>query len=567
MKKAKSILALILALVMVMSLAACGGGSSEATEKAETSNAEVAATEAATEAAVEEPQYDETAIVTMGVNGSWDSLCPLASTTQISDLAVSTIFDPLVKPDGKGGYAAHLAESYEFVDDNTAIIFHLRENVKWHDGEPFDADDVIFTTHLVADGSYTTSRRLFLQNVAGCTASGVEESEDSTAVEKIDQYTVKYTLKSPMSEAGAFPNIYCFFIFPEHLLKDADPASILENDFWVNPVGTGAFTYESQIPGESLTVASNPDYYLGAPQYAKLVLKVLPQANILTAMMSGEVDIINGTNCSISDADMAMATSLPGYKVSAMEGTSSQFLIVNGDTFPTAKIRKAIAMLIDRETMIQAACGGNASVMHTMFANKNIYFDQDIADEYGFEFDPETAIQMLEEEGFDFDRTYTVCINDLAVRQSMMTVMQETWAKYGLKLEIKTLDTQTCISTIREGGCDFWINGGNQADFTNLQLWLLDWCTINEDGSLAPFNLARIRDPKMMNLLNELSAAVDEAEIKRLTGELQKYVLTEFNYIWTISPFINTAFSERMDGIDPDTILGYANWHEWKVLK
>lgn len=563
MKKAKSILALLLALVMVMSMAACGNGGSEPTDKVDVPKSDAPVSDATPA----ESEYDENAVVTWALSGSWDSLCPLASTTLVADGAVSTIFDPLLKPDGVGDYAGFLAESYEFVDSNSAIIFHLRDNVKWHDGEPFDADDVIFTTNLIADGSYTTSRRLFLQNVAGCNASGVEESEGSAAVEKIDQYTVKFTLKNPMSKQGAFANIYNFYMLPEHLLKDADPATILENDFWVNPVGTGAFKYESQIPGDSLTVTSNPDYYLGAPQYAKLVVKVLPQANILTSMMSGEVDVVDGYFCAISDADMAMASSVSGYETFAVEGTSHHYLVVNGDTFPTAKIRRALAMLLDKDTMIQAATGGNGSKMHGMYANKSIYFDQDIADEYGYEYDPETAIQMLKEEGFDFDRTYTVCINDLAIRQSLMTVMQETWAKYGLKLEIKTLDTQTCIATIRDGGCDFWVNGGTQADFTNMQLWLLDWCSINDDGSLAPFNLARIRDPKMMELVQELAAAIDEAEIKRLTGELQKYILTECNYIWTITPFINAAYSERLDGFDSVSGLSYPHWHEWKVLK
>lgn len=560
MKKFNRLFALLL--VVTMLFCGCGSAGQEKAEAAPSVDSGSVSTDAAPSSA-----YDENAVVTMGLTGSWDSLCPLASTTLISDKAVSTIFDPLVKPDGKGGYAGYLAESYEFVEGNTAIIFHLRENVKWHDGEPFDADDVIFTTNLVADGSYTTSRRLFLQNVAGCTPSGTEESKGSAAVEKIDQYTVKYTLKSPMSEAGAFTNIYCFFMFPEHLLADADPATILENDFWMNPIGTGAFRYESQIVGESLTVVSNPDFYLGAPQYAKLVMKVLTQANILTAMMSGEVDIVDGVHCSISDTDLAMASSIPGYNVSALEGTSAPYLIVNGDTFPTAKVRRALAMLLDKETMIQAACGGNASVLDTMYAPKNIYCNRDVIDQFGYKFDPETAVQMLKEENFDFDRTYTVCINELAVRQAMMTVMQETWAKYGLKLEVKTLDTQTCISTIREGGCDFWVNGGNSADFTNQNLWLLDWCTINEDGTLAPFNLARIHDPKMMNLLTELAAAVKDEEIERLTAELQEYMLTECNYINLISPFINTAFSKRIEGIDMDTILGHTNWHEWKVLK
>ena len=370
-----------------------------------------------------------------------------------------------------------------------------------------------------------------------------------------------------MSVQATFAQIYCFPILPEHLLKDVDPAAILEDDFWVSPIGTGAFTYESQIAGDSLTVASNPDYYLGAPEYAKLVIKVMPQANILTAMMSNEVDVINGTYASISDADMAMAASLPGYKVSSLEGTSTQFLVVNGDTFPSAKVRKALAMLLDKDTMIQAACGGNASNLYSPYARKNIFYDQSVIDEYGYSFDPEAAIQMLKEENFDFDRTSVVCINDLAVRQAMMTVMQATWAQYGLKLEIKTLDTQTCIATIREGGCDFWINGGVQADYSNLNVNMIDWCTVNEDGSLAPFNLARVRDTTMMNMYKDLSSATEESEIRRIISELQQYYLTEYNYIFIISPFINVAYSDRMANVVPEVSIAYVNWHEWKVLK
>jgi peptide/nickel transport system substrate-binding protein len=511
--------------------------------------------------------YDPDAVITVALNTGWDSLCSLASTTSNADMAISTIFDPLVKPDGKGGWANHLAESFEFVDDNTAIVFHLRRNAKWHDGEPFDADDVIFTTNLVANGSYTSSRRLFLQNMVGTSASGVEESAGSTAVEKIDQYTVKYTLKTPMSPRGAFSQAHCFFILPEHLLKDVDPAKILESDFWVNPIGTGAFIYESQVPGESLTVVSNTEYYLGAPKYAKLVLRVMPASNVLTSMMTGEVDVINGTTCSISDTDMEMAQSIPGYKVQGVEATSMQYLIVNSDTFPTAKIRKALAMLLDRDTMIQAAAGGNASYMNTMYARTSTWYDPEVDAEYGYTFDPETAVQMLKEEGFDFDRTYIVCINDLPVRQSMMVVMQQTWAQYGMKLEIKTLDTQTCIATIRAGDCDFWISGNYSADFDGINAWLMDWCTINEDGSLGPFNLARVREPEMMNLFSKLYTATEEADIRALTSELQKLVLTDYYYIWTISPFINQAISERLQGYESLAIMGYMNWHEWYVAK
>ncbi len=505
-------------------------------------------------------------VITLAMAGGWDSLCPLASTANYSDTVCNTIFENLFEADGKGDYIGRLGESYELADDNMSMIVHLRQGAVWHDGEPFDADDVMFSVGLVTDGSYTTSRRLFFQTVDGCSSSGVELSQDSAHVEKIDDYTVKFYYQRPMSAAAMLAPVSSFFIMPEHILADADPAVILENDFWVAPVGTGPFTYESQIPGESLTVKAFDNYYLGRPKFDKLVIKVITPANLVTSMMAGEVDIIPGTLAAINDSDYEMASTIDGYTVQSLEGTSSQYLVVNNKTFPSVKVRQALAMLLDKEKMIQAGCYGNAKLLYTNYAEKNIYYDSAVVEELGYTFDPDTAYQMLVEEGFDFDRTYVACINDLAVRQSIMTVMQETWAKYGMKLEIKTLDTQTCISEIREGNCDFWINGGASADVSNLQLTFIDWCTVNEDGTYAPFNLAKIDDPTLMNLVQDLSGATEEDELRRLTSEIQRYILTNHNYIYIISPNINVAINNRVSGIDEDQMLGLTfNYCDWEV--
>lgn len=553
MKKARSILAL--ALVCALALSGCGGapagsGSGSAPAPANSTPA----------------QSGGETIVTLALPGGWDSLCPLASTANNSDTACNTIFENLFEADGKGGWIGRLGESYEVTDDGKALVVHLSKNAVWHDGEPFDADDVMFSARLVTDGSYTTSRRLFFQGVEGCTPSGVEESEDSAHVEKLDDYTVKFYYSQPRSAAAMLAPVSSFFIMPEHLLKDADPATILENDFWVNPIGTGPFTYESTVPGESLTVKAFDDYYQGRPKFDKLVVRVIGTANLVTSMMAGDVDVISGSLSAISDADFDLAQTIEGYTVKAIEGTSSHYLVINSDVFPSAKIRKALAMMMDKDTMIQAGCAGRASKIETMYVPRSLYYSKETVDELRYDFDPDTAYQMLKDEGFDFDRTYTVCINDLPVRQSMMTVMQETWAKYGMKLEIKTLDTQTCISEMRAGNCDFWINGGASADVSNLNLTFIDWCTINEDGTYAPFNLSRIKSPTLMHLYQDLATAVEEDEIYRITAEVQKVILTDYDYIYMISPFINTAISDRVTGIDEDQMLALTmNYCDWEV--
>ena len=563
-----SALAVLAGLLLSLMLTACGGGTASSGSSSGTSSvsgSDPASTGSSSQTGADSSGVDENAVITMAVTGAWNGLCPLAATSYIEDCVNGTIFDPLFESDGQGGLAMRLAESYEMTDDNTAMLVHLHKDAKWHDGEPVTADDVIFTSRLTTKGSFTSSRRLFFQMMDGCDSSGVELSTDSVNVEKIDDYTVKFHYRQKVSDKSIIPNAYCFFILPEHLLKDADPATILENDFWLNPVGSGAFTLESNTNSDTLTVAANKDYYLGAPKYAKLVIKNIPSANLITAMMSGEVDIINGTLSTISNVDYPMAASIEGYTVESLESTSQDYLALNNEVFNTAKIRKALAMLLDKDKMIQAGMNGNGVPTETIYAPLSMWRDEAVIEEYGYSFDPETAVQMLRDEGFDFDRTYTIAIRDDAIRQAATTVMQETWQNYGLKLQIQTLDTPTCISTMREGGCDFWINGGFAMNPADIRAEFYDWVAVDENGDYAPFNLSKIKDTAYMDLELQLQSAVTDEEIQQVISEIQKLVLTEYNYIWLYSPNMNVAVSEKVQGINKTMMLArsfdYENWY------
>lgn len=573
-KRMQKITALGLAILMGLFATACGdgakapsqSGSEPAQEAADGGAAAAEETDAGTKETAAGTAGGQT--VTMAFTGSWNTLCPLAATADYDDCAANPMFDRLLELDGKGGYSYRLCESFEISDDFKVLTLHLRDDVKWHDGEPFTADDVIFTYQLYSDADLVTSRRLFLQGVDGCDESGIELSDKSVHVEKIDDYTVDVYYTEPKSEIAMFAwNMY-FTILPKHCLEGKDPANILQDDFWTRPVGTGPYIFESTVPGESVTYKANPDYYLGAPSIETLCIKVIQPASLTTAMMAGEIDLINGTLAAIPDADMEFAQTLDGYDAQSMEGTSSHFFVLNNKVFNSAKIRKAFAMLLDKDAMIESGCYGNGTKVYTTYAPKNVWSDQATIEEYGYEFDPETAVEMLKEEGFDFDRTYTVCINDLAVRQAICTVMQDTWAQYGLKLEIVTLDTQTCISAMRDGSYDMWINGGAGANFTSLETGFIIWVTIDDSGEYGPYNLAQVDDPTFMNVEKELASATTEEDIQRLTKQIQELELTEYNYVYIIGPYINTAISNRLSGVDKDMMLtrGF-NYSEWTITE
>ena len=537
-----------LALVMA-TLAACGG---------------TPASSGPTESGAQSGGAEST--VTIAISGAWDSLCPMASTSNNADTVTSMIFESLFMPDGQGGYDGLLAESYEMSEDHTQMTIHLRQNVLWHDGEPMDADDVMFSVGLYTNGDYTSSRRLFFQRVAGCENSGIETSPGSAQVEKLDQYTVRITYKAPISETAALFNQNTFRVLPEHLLSDVAPADIQTNEFWSNPVGTGPFTYESDVPGESLAGAAFDDYYMGRPGCDKLVMRLVNGTNAVTALMAGDVDIISPYCGSINDADMDMAMALDGYTVESVPSCNNTYLVLNSDVFTTPTIRKALAMLLDKDTMIQAAYQGRAEKSYSMYTARNIFYDQSVVDELGYEFDPETAVQMLEDEGFDFGRTYTVAIAENPARQAMMTVMQNTWSQYGLTLEIRTMDTQTCISEMREGNVDMWVNGGTNMNVANPMTSFLDWVLINDDGSYGAFNLSRVDDPTFMELENALSSAVTAEDVQACASDIQRLLLTDYDYIYMLNPNANYAVSDRIQGIDMDRMyVGYFNYWDWTV--
>ena len=113
-----------------------------------------------------------------------------------------------------------------------------------------------------------------------------------------------------------------------------------------------------------------------------------------------------------------------------------------------------------------------------------------------------------------------------------------------------------------------WINGGAGANFTSLETGFIIWVTIDDSGEYGPYNLAQVDDPTFMNVEKELASATTEEDIQRLTKQIQELELTEYNYVYIIGPYINTAISDRLLGVDKDMMLtrGF-NYSEWTIAE
>ena len=177
------------------------------------------------------------------------------------------IFSPLAEHDEHGELVPRLAQSWERSADGLEWTYHLRRDVRWHDGVPVTAHDVKFTLDLL---SHPDVRQYHF--------------ESATVV---DDYTVTVRVRHFDSIGYQDDIVY----YPKHLLEGLDTKQFWSWDFWTHPVGSGPFRFVRYQPGTMIEFEANPQYFRGKPKIERLVLKFVGAAG-LTELLSGQVDVV-----------------------------------------------------------------------------------------------------------------------------------------------------------------------------------------------------------------------------------------------------------------------------------
>ena len=198
MKKMVRMLSLLLALAMVLSMAACGSSSAPAATTAGSTG------DSTTGAG--------NGYVVIGQTSEVANLNPMQYPRTPDSNVQNLIYNFLVKPDASLNFEPDLAESWDISDDGTVYTFHLRKDVKWHDGEPFTADDVVFTLTSLAHPDYVGGNEGRVMDIVGAAEVQAGTATEVSGLKKVDDYTVEITLKAP--NAAFMANMYTA-ILPE----------------------------------------------------------------------------------------------------------------------------------------------------------------------------------------------------------------------------------------------------------------------------------------------------------------------------------------------------------------
>ena len=251
------------------------------------------------------------------------------------------LFDGLTAHNGENEVVPALAKSWEFDEASCTYTFHLEEGVRWHDGEPFTAEDVKFTIEAIMDPE-----------------NGSENApnyEDVEEIKVVDETTVAFRLAAPNV---AFLDYMTMAVLPKHLLEGEN---MQEADFFRAPVGTGPYKLESWDTGQAIVLVKNDAYFRGAPHIDRVIFKIVTDDNAKALQMEAkEVDLALLTpKAAQSFADRA------GYVCYDMETSDYRGILFNFQNEFWQKNRDiipAVCYAIDRQAIIDAVLLGQTEL-------------------------------------------------------------------------------------------------------------------------------------------------------------------------------------------------------------
>lgn len=457
------------------------------------------------------------------------------------------IFDRLVDvevgTDGNSKIVPSLAESWDISDDGLEYTFHLRQGVKFHNGNDFTAEDVAYTFHrmLTVEGGVNTE---FIDQIKGADELLAGETDTLEGVEVVDDYTIKVTLKEPF--AGFLASISS----PGVSIYDSEATEAAGDQFGMDPavtVGTGPFEFSSWSFNNQLVLTRNEDYWKGASGLPGVVIKIIPDTETQSMMFeSGELDILD-LDYAADSVDRFTETYPDQIVQGPRVGIVYFTMNFNKEPFQDVRVRKAVQMSIDRQAILDALYGGRGQVEQGIFPHGLIGFNPDQEE---IKYDPEAAKALLAEAGYadGFDMEIAADSSASDTMTMALEIVSDQLAEVGIRAEIKNYDESTWLETRKSGELGSFISIWS-ADYNDPDNFIYTFFGNEEKTRIRSINYP---DTEVMERVAKARTIVNEderlAEYKALE---EKIIHEDAAWVPMFSRLHLFAVSKRVQGFAP----------------
>lgn len=486
-----------------------------------------------------------------------------------------------------------LVESWEVTDGNKTVTFHVRQGVKWSDGEPVTAKDYkfMFDALMAVDDE---------GNPVLAESPRLDMVEYVETIELVDDYTLKVTYSEPI--CTNFESLSLSWL-PSHVFL-ADPdftfADLIEHPFnWEPTVFSGPFMFKEWVKDDHYTVVRNPDYWKGAPYLDGIVTKIVANATVEKEMFkAGEVDLIGLDPKYLTEIEQVEFADI--YKffrtaydyIGLQQGdpTNPQPRLNDDGTVNEAhgehpilskkEVRQALVYALDRNAIINKVRMGQAAPIEAhIIPTFGWAYNENLEPRA---YDTEKAAQMLEDAGWVLPEgaTVRVCqgcgtapdgtpmkINlktnaGNETREQIIQIAQQQWSLVGVEVEIEAMEWNAYLDVLLGQTFDAVCIGWTGVDEDNETLFFAKY-----DIPGGGFNFTSFYRPdyEPMELEAKTVEGCSYEDRGAIYKEIQEIFYDEVPYVFLYATRGITAINDRIGNVNPAPWSTFYNVHEWFI--
>lgn len=434
----------------------------------------------------------------------------------IATFRVTTqMFDRLVSLDNDMNLVPGLAESWDVVDDKTTV-FHLRRGVKFHNGEEMTSEDVKYSLERCIASAGVNYNYLIIDTIT-CD----------------DEYTVTITTKEPFNALLPRLTLDAASI----ICKSADTSA---EEFNKHPVGAGPYKFVSWELGGDVVLEAFEDYYKGAPQIKRIIFRTIPEAiNRSIGLETGEL----GLAYDLQATDIENLKGIDSVKVETVPSNTVWYLGMNveKEPFNNVQVRQAIAHAMNTEDYMGIVFSGMASPAHNTMLPAGV--EGYAPDTVTYDYNVETARQMLADAGFPDGFKTTLWCADSQIMKDSAVVLQEQLRKVGIEAEVKTMEQGQYYSETGKGAHDLFIMSKTSIDPDSMLRAMYHTEAFGLSG-----NRSFWATPEVDSMLDEASTTTDTAKAMDLYKQVQTIVAEQLPLIPLAVEHLNAGMQSNLDG-------------------